>query len=133
VLLAVWVVLLPGVLLLTIPLARPLDDAAVLDRLPSGCRLLSDPGTGGAAVLLRPDVPVWYDGRADYWGRERNALAARVLAADRVDGPPFTDATCIALRVDQSGPARLAKAIAESADWREVARSGPVVGWVKVT
>ncbi len=109
VLLMVWVVLLPGVLLLTLPLSRPLDEAAVLEALPQGCRLLSDPGTGGAAVLLRPDVPVWYDGRADYWGRERNVLAAHVLSTERVDGPPFTEATCIALRVDESGPAAAGK------------------------
>ena len=127
----VWVVLLPGVLLLAAPLARPLDEAAVLVLLPPGCRLLSDPGTGGAAVLLRPDVPVWYDGRADYWGRERNLLAARTLSADRVDGPPFADATCIALRVDAPGRARLASALDASPEWRQVARSGPVVGWVR--
>ena len=82
-------------------------------------------------MLLRPDIPVWYDGRYDYWGRERNALAARALSADRVDTPPFADATCIALRVDQSGTARLAHAIEASEDWREVARSGLVVGWIR--
>lgn len=131
VLLAVWVVLLPGVVLLTFPLARPLDDIAVLERLPAGCRLLSDPGTGSSAVLVRPDIPVWYDTRADYWGRERNVEAARVLASQQVDVPPFTEATCIALRVDETGPARLAAALAASEDWREVARSGDVVGWVR--
>ncbi len=133
VLLMVWVVLLPGVVLLTLPLARPLDDAAVLERLPSGCRLLSDPGTGGSAVLLRPDVPVWYDGRFDYWGRERNAQAVGVLSSDRVDAAPFTEATCVVLRVDESGPARLAAALDTSEDWRQIARSGDVVGWVRAT
>ncbi len=109
-----------------------MDEHTVLDRLPTGCRLLSDPGTGSAAVLLRPDIPVWYDGRADYWGRERNALAPRTLSADRVDGPPFTDATCVVLRVDdpeQSG----SWAMDASSDWRQIARSGPVVGWVRST
>jgi hypothetical protein len=131
VLLAVWVVLLPGILLLTFPLARPLDDVAVLERLPSGCRLLSDPGTGSSAVLVRPDIPVWYDTRADYWGRQRNLEAARVLASGQVDTLPFTQATCIALRLDETGPARLAAALDASTEWRQVARSGDVVGWVR--
>ena len=132
VLIAVWVLLLPGVALLTLPFARPIDDAAVLNRLPSGCLLFSDGGTGGAAVLLRPDIPVWYDGRADYWGRDRNTLAARVLATDDVETPPFSQATCVALRVDTEGTKLVEKGLNASGSWKQIARSGEVVGWVRV-
>ena len=50
-----------------------------------------------------------------------------MLASDRVDEPPFTDATCIALRVDETGSAAGARPRSTRAtDWTQVARSGDV-------
>ena len=130
VLVIVWVVLLPGRRSSRCHSRAP-STSETLGQLPADCRLISDPGTSGAAVLLRPDVPVWYDGRADYWGRERNALAARTLSADTVDAAPFTDATCVVLRVDDPGRERLEAALDASSDWHQLARSGRVVGWIR--
>ncbi|HSN12590.1 MAG TPA: hypothetical protein VLS51_10830 [Propionibacteriaceae bacterium] len=39
--------------------------------LPSGCRLFSTAAIAAPAILTRPDVKVWYDGRADYYGLAR--------------------------------------------------------------
>jgi hypothetical protein len=45
-------------------------EQAVVARLPEGCRVFSAPDIGGVVVLLRPDAPVWMDGRADFFGRD---------------------------------------------------------------
>lgn len=37
--------------------------------LPKDCKLFASESS--AAILLRPDIKIWIDGRADYWGRER--------------------------------------------------------------
>jgi MFS family permease len=39
--------------------------------IPAGCRLFNDDVIAGMVILLRPDVPVWTDGRNDMYGRTR--------------------------------------------------------------
>ena len=58
--------------------------------------------------------------------------AAETLAAYGVDRSPFTEATCVALRVENSGTRRVRDALDASDSWQQVARSGEVVGWVRV-
>lgn len=48
----------------------PMVSPRLIERLPSGCRLLNDDLAGDAVVLLRPDVPVSLDGRNDMYGRQ---------------------------------------------------------------
>jgi MFS family permease len=48
--------------------------------IPSGCRLFNDDVSGGTVILLRPDVPVWTDGRNDMYGRARATLTLDLLA-----------------------------------------------------
>ena len=104
----------------------------MLDALPKGCRLLSDPSSAGPVLLLRPDVRVWFDGRFDYWGRDRLIEAARVLATDRVDEPPFTDTTCVLLSTqDQFAGGALAEALDASDEWSRVPGGGTVRAWVR--
>ncbi len=42
-----------------------------IEALPGGCRLFTTASVAAPTILTRPDVKVWYDGRADYYGLER--------------------------------------------------------------
>lgn len=95
VLTAVIVLLTPGAVLLALPHSRPAEHA-VAPLLPSGCRLFSDPGTSGAILLLRPDVTVFIDGRADYYGRQRLLDTANFLQG-RAEGSVPSGTGCIVL------------------------------------
>jgi hypothetical protein len=132
VLIAVIALLAPGVLLLAAPLSRPLPEMAVLDALPKGCHLVSDPSSAGPVLLLRPDVRVWFDGRFDYWGRDRLLEAGRVLAGTGLDQPPLAGATCVMLSTqDPFAGGALAGALDESAEWTAVNSTGTVRAWVR--
>lgn len=69
VLTVVLVALAPVVLIIAGEHGVPREQAIVA-RLPTGCRVFSTPDIAGVVVLLRPDAPVWMDGRADFFGRE---------------------------------------------------------------
>ncbi len=79
-----WRVVLSLVAALLLPFAvwlGPVNHAVpeeqeAIDSLPSGCHLFTTASIAGPTILTRPDVPVWFDGRADYFGR------ARLLEAD---------------------------------------------------
>lgn len=132
VLTVVLVVLSPGVVLLTAPLARPLPELAVLDALPRGCRLVSDPSSAGPVLLLRPDVTVWFDGRFDYWGRGRMVEATKVLSAEPVPGSPLREATCVMLSTtDPLAGGALADTLDASPQWRSATPSGGVRVWTR--
>lgn len=108
------VVLSPAIVLQTIPHSVPAE-AAIAERLPSGCHLFSDDGTGGAVILLRPDVPVWVDGRSDYYGRERLLAASRFLAGRGVTTVP-EGTSCVVLPTSQPAlAAEVARLDADSA------------------
>jgi hypothetical protein len=87
-------VLLPVSLVFTSIGARP-PEANLADALPSGCRLFSAADIGGPIVLLRPDVSVWADGRADFYGREHLLSTPRVLSGAE---PIPSNADCIMLQ-----------------------------------
>ncbi len=71
----VWAMLLPFVVYLSVGLhSRPLEMSAI-ESLPSGCRLFTTASVAGPTILVRHDVQVWFDGRADYYGEERLAEA----------------------------------------------------------
>lgn len=132
VLLAVVVLLFPGTLLLTAPLARPLPELAVIDSLPRDCRLLSDPSSAGPVLLLRPDVTVWIDGRFDHWGRARLVEAGQVLSSTDLTSGPASRASCVLLSSsDPFADDRLATALDASPAWAPLPGSGQVRGWVR--
>ena len=131
ILFAVLVVLAPLGLLLGSRHAVPTTQGAV-DRLPEGCRLFSGSTESAAVILTRPDVTVWIDGRADYWGR------ARILEAQGYlyDGsrptlvPPGT--TCILLSDVSSDPGLASLIAALDADraWVRVPDAGGAHVWL---
>jgi hypothetical protein len=124
-----WRVILWAVLILLAPLAvfagsRHAEPAtANVDALlPTGCRMFGTSIEAASIILDRPDVKVWVDGRADYWGRERLVLADHYLY--EVDQPTLVPpgTTCVVLMDDQSdsGLSRLTAALDASPDWHRV-------------
>lgn len=126
----VLVVVAPLAVLIAAPPATPPGWAATAV-LPSGCRLFSAPDEAAWVILTRPDVPVWIDGRSDYWGRERLVLAQRYLAA--MEDPPVPPGTtCVLLPSGPGGP-RLAERLDSSPEWRRAAEDGAVAVWLPTT
>ena len=128
---AVLVAVSPFALLYAAPHATP-ESAGVTDLLPPGCRLFSPSNESAEILLLRPDVAVWFDGRADYWGRDRIEEFYRylLLPDDRQLTPPGT--TCVVLPDPQSIPPvqGLADALDASPDWERSAENGAVILWL---
>lgn len=84
--------------------------------IPAGCKLLNDDVVGGAVILLRPDVPVWFDDRNDMYGRARTIQSIEVYRDD-----PGTLAlldrlgiTCVLDRKTD----KLSRALAKTPGWR---------------
>ncbi len=126
VLAAVTVLLLPGALWLGAQHAVPAEQALV-EQLPANCRLMNSQTVAGPVILSRPDVKVWIDGRADFFGRAHiKDTYDYYLAQNTGLVPPGT--TCVLLQNDYGLP--LARAIAESPDWRLTAREGQFELWL---
>lgn len=125
------VLLSPLVVLAGARLGRP-PEAAVLDALPDRCRLLSDPASAGPVLLLRPDVRVWVDTRADYWGAARNREALEVLSGRSTAVPAVTGADCVLLADSPDLPTTgLARALDSDPGWSAVAGSPGLRVWVR--
>lgn len=125
---AVMVVLSPALVYVASLHAVP-DETAVVQRLPPGCRLLSSGGLAATVILTRPDVPVWIDGRADFFGRDYLVNAYRVFAvAAPTLVPPGTQ--CILVDNDSKDSLELAAAIAASPQWRLVIDDGRFRMWL---
>jgi hypothetical protein len=132
VIVALSVVLFPAVVLLALPLGRPVAGAAIAERLPQNCRLFSDPDSAAPVLLLRPDVKVWIDGRADYFGRARNLQAISLLRSAASEAPVLDGATCIILRRDGQIPVEpLVRALDEDSRWSRLDGGGSVAAWVR--
>ena len=128
VLAAVTALLVPGSLWLGAQHAVPVEQPLV-DELPADCRLMNSQTVAGPVILSRPDVKVWIDGRADFFGRSHiEDTYNYYLAANDTLVPPGT--TCVLLQNDYSLP--LAKAIAASPDWRLADRIGAFELWLPV-
>ena len=111
----VILMLTPGVILLGPVRHAVPPEARVVAELPEGCRLFSDASVSDVAILLRPDVRVWIDGRADYYGAERNALASSYLLGSAPEPYP-AGATCVVLQApDERNPGAQAKARMDAA------------------
>jgi len=127
----VLVAVSPFVLLYAAPHATP-ETIGVTDLLPRACRLFSPPKESAAVLLLRPDVTVWLDGRADYWGRDRLEEYYDVLSGDTDQRPVPEGTTCVILP-DEGRPSSvsmLADALDASPDWARAAENGYVILWL---
>ena len=128
----VLVLVSPLVLLSGARLGRPVAEMAALPALPDGCRLVSDANAAGPVLLLRPDVTVWIDTRADYWGRERNVAAVRLLTEGRGATEVLEDATCAMLAQDPALPsAALADALDADPAWSREYADGDLTVWAR--
>jgi len=86
------------------------EELAAIKALPSGCRLFTTASIAGPTILVRPDVPVWYDGRADYFGHARLLEAAAYSYKGAATSAP-PGATCVVLpAIGQSASLPLATA-----------------------
>ena len=121
------VVLSPGALLLGALHGVPAE-AALIAKLPVGCRLFSDAGLAGPVILLRPDVQVWIDGRADYYGRERILDSYRYRSGELEPLVP-SGATCVALDTSL-GEFPLFDRLDASPQWRAAGQDGPFRLWL---
>ena len=112
------VVLVPGVLLLAWPHSVP-RSARAIEALPQGCRLFTPTDESKAALLLRPDVTVWLDGRYDYYGRDRLLAQYRYLLQPSGNQPVPLGTTCVLVnersREFDVGP--FVQAIADNGGW----------------
>lgn len=128
---AVLVVLSPLVLFAGSRHAEPATQG-VNDLLPVGCREFGTPLEAASIIVSRPDVKVWIDGRADYWGRERNLLAQDYLYEVNQPTlvPPGT--TCVVLGDLGSDPELAALTAALDADpaWQRVPGTTGANLWV---
>lgn len=121
-------VLAPAALLLGAANHSLPAEASLVAQLPPGCRLYSDAGLAGPVILLRPDVKVWIDGRADYYGRERTVLQHAYLERTAPDLVP-AGTTCVALDTSL-GEIPLVTALDASPQWRAAYQDQSYRLWV---
>jgi len=128
---ATLAVLAPFTVAYAWPHSQP-PTAALNALLPTECRLFSPSNEAAAVILTRPDVPVWFDGRADYYGRARlEAMSALVYETDP-DHPVPDGATCVLLPGPGVEPdyAALVAALDQSPLWQRVAESNGYILWL---
>jgi hypothetical protein len=125
---ATLVLLAPAVGYLVSRHAVP-DEQAIVDRLPAGCRLLSSGGLSASVELTRPDVSVWIDGRADFFGRDQLLRAYSVFGLTAPTLVP-EGTQCVLLDVESKDSVGLAAAIEASGQWRVVASDGRFRIWI---
>jgi hypothetical protein len=126
---AITVVLLsPGLAYLVAQHSVP-DEAALLKELPANCRLFSSGAIGGASVLVRPDVLVWMDGRADFYGRA-HLLEAYAYFGQTAPSLVPPGATCVVLDSGAEDSKALSASIDASAQWRLAQTSGSFRMWL---
>lgn len=68
-------------------------ELAAIESLPSGCKLFTTASVAGPTIIARSDIPIWFDGRADYFGRDRLIEAHTYFVGDAPTAAP-PGATC---------------------------------------
>lgn len=131
-----WRVVLTVVLVALAPVALVLAgehavprERAILARLPAGCRVFSAPDIAGAAVLLRPDAPVWMDGRADFFGRELLQLGVSHWTGEHPSVVP-EGTGCVLLEPTRPLTTGLRARLAASGQWRLAATADGFELWL---
>lgn len=124
-------VLAPLALIAGAQLGRPpAFEAAAL--LPRDCRLFSEQADAAGVLLLRPDIRVWFDGRSDYWGRERIEAVYDFLATTEPSRPVPPGTDCVLLRdpLSDAAGAGVGRLLDASAGWVRVGEANGYVVWV---
>ncbi len=121
------VIFLPFAVVVASQLARP-PAADAIAQLPTNCRLFAPATDSGPAILLRPDVKAWVDGRADYWGRDRVIESATRLRNPSPAEITPAGTTCVLLPDPAETPdyAVLTELLNRDASWRPL---GPFSGY----
>lgn len=125
---AAAVVLLPWAIVLGSNHAVP-QEARFVAALPRDCRLFAPGGLAATSILTRPDVTVWIDGRADFYGRE-HLLLTYAYFAQRTPRLVPEAATCLLMDKDAEDSRGLAAALALDPAWRIIAVDDHYAVWV---
>lgn len=127
---ATLIVITPFVVWYAAPHGRPLT-ADITLALPKNCRLFSPAIESAAVILMRPDITVWFDGRADYWGRERLTEAVTLLFTPDPTRPVPFGTTCVLLPSAHIEPAytALSRIMDDSPDWLRTTEMDDAVVW----
>jgi len=106
--------------------------ATVNAMLPSGCQQFGTPAESASLILMRPDVPVWIDGRFDYWGRSRIEAAYRYLYQGNQETlvPPGTTCVLLADPATDGELVPLVKALDADPGWTRVAGTQGALLWL---
>ncbi len=102
-------------------LGQPSPDqysSAVVDAIPSGCRLFNSYALGGFVLLERPDVEVSLDSRNDLYGPTRVLADQRILEGEGDTEQGLAGAGCVLI---PPGTA-LGGYLAHSKEWERTAR-----------
>jgi len=108
------------------------EEQEAIQALPSGCKLFTTASIAGPTILSRPDVPVWFDGRADYFGRARLIEAHAYFFGEASSAAP-PGATCAVLPVTgqiTSLPKATARLNADPA-WKLIGTYNRFDAWVR--
>jgi len=130
----VWLVVLllltPVALVAASPLGRPPGADAVAD-LPLDCRLFTDPAISNVGLLLRPDLTHYWDGRMDYYGRDRLLQGINFLHLEGPTPAP-NGATCVVIRDQRESASANAYRDAMDAEpgWRRAESADGFLMWV---
>lgn len=125
---AAVVVLLPWAVVVGSNHAVPKELSAV-QQLPADCVLFAPGGLSATVVLTRPDVKVWIDGRADFYGREHLIRTYHYFFLETPQLVP-DGATCLMMDRKAKESDELAAALLASPDWRVIASDDRYVVWV---
>lgn len=124
------IMFLPFGCFLTAMGARP-PEQDLIEQLPNGCKLYATASVAGPTILTRPDVKVWMDGRADYYGRAILIQNYRIMAG----AEPVPDgATCVILGTAEHDPAFAGTVATMDANpaWHRVAERNQYIMWLPV-
>lgn len=131
-----WRVVLAGAMVLLSPGAVYLaglhavpDELTAVQRIPQDCRLFSSGGLAATVILTRPDVQVWIDGRADFFGRDYLIQAYRIFGSSGPAQVP-KEAQCVLIDTQSKDSIKLNEAMASAPQWRLVSDDGRYRMWL---
>lgn len=127
--LGVLIIVAPIALFFTIPLAKP-KSVSVASLLPDNCQLFADLYTSNTLTILRPDITNYWDGRFDYYGRER-LLDGRDYLAGIKPAPVPPGTTCVAIFDIPELYASLRDSMDGTNEWRRMDSADGFIIWVK--
>lgn len=128
VIVAVIVILAPATLYQGAKLAVPAE-TALIRTLPQGCTLFAPGGLAATAILVRPDVQVWIDGRADFYGRD-HLMTTYAYFGLRMPTLVPPGASCVVMDNQADDSRELAAALHASRAWRLAGLDGRFELWL---